>query len=198
MTRYHEALAATAASLQPEDAQAIRIQAGLTATLIQLGRIQEALLSARRELDLRERVHGPDHASTAGVHLTLGKLLDDLERPSDAIPHLAHAVRLWEAELGPAAPPLTEPLRHLGFALLRSGRPDNAVPHFERALALSTSQGASFSTLAELHFGLAQALWPGDRARARAEAARARALLASEDLHRDLQRAIETWIHAHR
>ncbi len=198
LTRYHEALAASTASLQPEDAGAIRIQAGLTATLVQLGRFQEALLSAQHEIDLRERVHGPDHASTAGVHLVLGKLLLDLERPSDAIPHLAHAIRLWEAELGPDAPPLAEPVRHLGFALLHSGRPDSAVPHFERALALCAVHDGSFSTLAELYFGLAQALWPGDRARARAEAARARALLAPEDLHHDLQRAIETWINAHR
>jgi serine/threonine-protein kinase len=78
---------------------------------------------------------------------------------------------LQEKALGPAHPDLADSLLVAGKLLLARGKPAEAVPLFEQALAISSPR-----LRARLQFSLAQALWAvgQDRPRALELATRAR------------------------
>ncbi len=82
-----------------------------------LGRLEEALVSARRSLDLSDR-HGPA-AGEAGIRRLLAGLLAALGRREEAATHLARAAQLLEASRSETA---VEVRRELGL-LTGAARP---------------------------------------------------------------------------
>lgn len=61
------------------------------------GRPQEALGHFERAFALRERVLGPDHPRVAIVRHNLARVLADLKRKDEALPHARAAVRVRQA-----------------------------------------------------------------------------------------------------
>jgi tetratricopeptide (TPR) repeat protein len=63
--------------------------------LSQQDRDDEALPYYLESLAVRQRASGPDSDSAAIQHLNIGRLLLDMQRPAEALPHLARAVELF-------------------------------------------------------------------------------------------------------
>jgi tetratricopeptide (TPR) repeat protein/predicted Ser/Thr protein kinase len=144
---------------------------------------------------------------TRGPRYTFGFLLSNtgetllaLDRLDRAQADFAQALEILETKLGPHHADLAFPLKGLGLTHLRAGRPRDALPPLDRALALTeTAPGADPQERAEIRWALARAL----RAVAR-EPARARALAgaAATDYRglgndwKDRVREIERWLAA--
>ncbi|MEE4109401.1 MAG: tetratricopeptide repeat-containing protein kinase family protein, partial [Halieaceae bacterium] len=62
--------------------------------LSQQGRDEEALPWYLESLEVRKRVFGPESDAVAVQHLNTGRLLLDMQRPGEALPHLTTAVEL--------------------------------------------------------------------------------------------------------
>lgn len=92
----------------------------LAAVFIREGKINEAVSQYEQGVAL-----APD----ASRHFDLGNLLVRLNRPNDAIPHFAEAVRL--------NPALAEAQNNWGFALIGEGRFSEAATHFDEALRIN-------------------------------------------------------------
>jgi tetratricopeptide (TPR) repeat protein len=112
----------------------------------------------------------------------------------------AQALEILEAKLGPQHADLAFPLKGLGLAHLRAGRPRDALPPLERALALNEgAPGADPQERAEIRWALARALRAAGheptRARALAEAAAAGYRGLGTDW-KDRVREIERWLAA--
>jgi hypothetical protein len=101
----------------------------------------------------------------------------------------------WEPHIGHDNPFLAYPLTGMGRALVALGRPKEAIPPLERALALRDPKESDPTDVAETQFGLAQALRD-----AGANARRARSLAtASRDAYRHAgrekeARAVDEWL----
>jgi tetratricopeptide (TPR) repeat protein/predicted Ser/Thr protein kinase len=107
-----------------------------------------------------------------------GETLLALDRLERAQADFAQALEILETKLGPQHADLAFPLKGLGLTDLRAGRPRDALPPLERALALTEgAPGADPQELAEIRWALARALRAvgrePTRARALAEAAAA-------------------------
>ena len=112
-------------------------RANLSATLIEQGRIDEALPHAQAALALEPE--GPDHAL---ARINLGNALLQKGRIDEATGHFRAAVG--------ALPDSADARNNLGFALFRTGRLDEAVAQLEQALKLEPGH-------ANAHYNLAHA-----------------------------------------
>jgi serine/threonine-protein kinase len=63
--------------------------------LSQQGRDEEALPWYLESLEVRKRVFGPESDAVAVQHLNIGRLLLDMQRPDEALPHLRTAAELF-------------------------------------------------------------------------------------------------------
>ncbi len=73
------------------------------------------------------------------MHWNLGRALETLERPEEALPYLREAARLRPAD--------AEPEYHAGLVLLRLGRPAEALPHLERSVELDAKNAEAQNDL---------------------------------------------------
>jgi tetratricopeptide (TPR) repeat protein/tRNA A-37 threonylcarbamoyl transferase component Bud32 len=152
----------------------------LAAVLLERGReagepgkfAEEAERHARRALEIRIRVFGPDHGSIASHHNNLGQALRHQGRFAEAREHFARSLAL-QSNSSPEA--RAKRLTGLGAAEAGAGEREIALGHLEEAATLLDA--SSPSEAAETRFELARVLAaPGsgeDRERARALAARA-------------------------
>lgn len=86
---------------------------------------------ARRSVELRRRLLGSEHVSTAEDEAALAPILHALERDGEARELLRHAIPILERELGPSHPEVASAWHNLGAAL--SGNEAEAA--YRRALA---------------------------------------------------------------
>jgi tetratricopeptide (TPR) repeat protein len=177
--RFEEALPhyLRAVELAP-DARAPHI--GLGDVYFQLGRLEEAAASYRRGVALQ-----PGH--TRG-RANLGITLLRLGHPAEARVELERALALQEgapAPDGPPPPALATAHLALADALLELGQPEQAIPHYRRALAIDPARSRARRRLGVAlvrsgHFAEARPLLARTLARgggsAQEEAALARAL----------------------
>jgi Tfp pilus assembly protein PilF len=129
---YEEAL-----RLKPDDAT---IHYNLGLALMQAGRLPEARVS------LENAVRQPKGRGRADWHAALGNVLLDLNEVPAAAGEFARAL-----EIQPAA---TEARHNLALALVRLGRPAEAIPHYEAVLRQLPGSAQVHHNLA---FALAQA-----------------------------------------
>jgi len=114
--RLHERLAAAAAALDAGEIEAAT--AGYTAVLALAERISDANLLVARAAD-----------GLGDAHRLAG-------RPAEAERLYLRSAALWARLLGENQPRLAVTLHHLGSTCLDQGRPEQAVDHLNRALAI--------------------------------------------------------------
>jgi serine/threonine-protein kinase len=161
--RYERALAMEEKALGPEHADLAEPLSGLGRLAEAVGRYEEARRMHERALALREKALGPEHVSVASSLNQLGSVLTALKRYEEAGRMSARARALQEKALGPRHPELADSLLREGWLLLARGKPVEAVPLLEQALAISAPQ-----LRARIQFSLAQALWAAGQERPRA------------------------------
>ena len=89
---------------------------------------------ARRSVELREELLGPDHPTTAADRAAWGALLEGLGRLEDAERAYAEALAVFEARLGPRSLEAASALTALGGVHHARGALDDAERSYRRAL----------------------------------------------------------------
>jgi serine/threonine-protein kinase len=127
------------------------------------------------------------------IHLAAG-------RPAEARQAFEQQAAFWDEHDGELPADRAAALLGLGRSQLALRRPRDAAPPLERAIALLAEDRRPFlEERAEARFALAQALWPGSRARALALArAAGDELAAGGRPHAARRRAVRAWLAAHR
>ena len=141
-----------------------------------LGRDAEALVLDERAYAIRLAALGPEHPETAQALTNVGiAALSAGDRPR-AHEALTRSIALLERGLGADSFLLAYALKGLGDTLATGGKPGEAVPHYERALAVwqTHARGAHSREVGVLRMALATALGTlgrFDRARTELETA---------------------------
>ncbi|HEU4403906.1 MAG TPA: protein kinase [Polyangiaceae bacterium] len=143
------------------------------------GTTERALACQRDALAEAERSLGADDEVTAELRTQLGALLVDAGHAREALPALRRSLGVLRARRGADDPTLGATYVPLGEALLGLGRGREALAELKRAERLFARLDPGPVDRAGLHFALARALAPTDRARARRLAESARALYGS-------------------
>ncbi|MBX7077833.1 MAG: serine/threonine-protein kinase [Nannocystaceae bacterium] len=94
------------------------------------GQHERALVHHRAQLELLERLHGPDAYPLAGAHNNVCTGLIRLERAAEAIPHCRRAVAIADAVTGESPTLAAELNNTLGGALALTGALDEAEAAF--------------------------------------------------------------------
>ena len=151
-----------------------------TVALNNMGQAQLRLEQPTRALryfqqaqEVCEHVLGPRHGR-CGINLGgLGEAYRRLGRPDAALDCFTRALSIIEAAQGANNPQLVPSLLGVGRVQLARHAAGAAVVALERARAIREADAGDGMELAEVRFALAQALVPGDRARALTLAAQA-------------------------
>jgi tetratricopeptide (TPR) repeat protein/tRNA A-37 threonylcarbamoyl transferase component Bud32 len=159
------------------------------------------ILLRQGALEILSAALGPEHDGLADVHCNLARALALQGQLDAAAEHFTRALTSSERAHGPDAAQLVKPLTGQGLLALLRGRPAEAIPAFERALALGGGLQNPVE-LAELRLGLARALWDTrqDRPRARLLAEQARAGLQEagpSPASADISATLERWLAEH-
>ncbi|MCH8041250.1 MAG: CHAT domain-containing protein [Nitrospinae bacterium] len=104
--------------------------------LYQAGKYTEALVPARRVLELSEEALGPDHPDVAFALNVLGLLYHDLGDYAQAEPLYRRALAIDEKTLSPEHPVVAVSLNNLGLLYDATGGYTQAEPLFHRSLAI--------------------------------------------------------------
>jgi tetratricopeptide (TPR) repeat protein len=165
--------------------------------LTALKRYPEAGQRIQRALTIFDKSHGPDNQATAAARHALGQLYLREGRFADALAEEDKARAALEKVLSPDNVEVSEPLTGMGEAQLGLGHPAAALAALERALVVGVAGNPI--DLATTRFALARALWAsgGDRARARALAAAARATFADNG-NKEASAEVDGWLARHR
>jgi serine/threonine protein kinase/tetratricopeptide (TPR) repeat protein len=170
--------------------------------LAEQGDLEEAVKRGERAIQILEDALGPEHPRTALFLSNHSETLNQLGRFAEARAVSQRALAIFERETEPDGIFVTCALTALGLAYLDDGLTAEAQPFLERAVRNREQHEAGApARLAEVHFGLARALWPSadQRVRARALAEQAReefaAAIATPALSRALG-AVDLWLRA--
>lgn len=171
------------------------------------GDLDHAHSLLERGLAILVATRGPDSAEVSATLDRLGNLAAQAGRLSAAQSYFERALAISERVDGLTHYHTSERLISLGTVLIDQGHPRQALPYLERGLRILEDRRASGAgvypnVLAGARFMVAQALWssPGERARARALATSAGALLdaSSGDLRtRAIVRDLARWLATH-
>jgi tetratricopeptide (TPR) repeat protein len=171
----------------------------LAATLTLAGHHAEALAAANRALEIFHKYNDPDSYGLGFTYSNQGAALNGLGRYAEAEDAFTKALQILSKSVGAAHPETASALHGLGEIRVARGIPVAAVPLFERALEIRRQPHADPTTVAESEFGLARALWDSGRDRAKARVLATAALKTYQGGKRsERQRAVETWLAAHR
>ncbi len=161
-----------------------------------LGDYDRALETYDEVLDLLGESWGADHPDAAFTQINRASVLRRLGHLPEAIEAARESGRILETAYGPDHPMLAYALNAEGVLLLEAGKPRPATRALLRALKIREDNLTDPLELAETRFSLAKALCAaGERARASAEARRARTVFAGQDRARareDLE-SYESW-----
>ncbi len=147
---------------------------------------------------LRRKLLGDSHTDTANTAANIGDVYLNVGQPAKALEYLQLALAGHKASVGASHPRYGAALTIYGLAELKLGRTKAAIASLERGLAVMLAVPVSpRDQLGEAHFGLARALWPDRRARARAlKEARAAVedLTAAGPSYRELLEEAQAWL----
>ncbi|MGQ0508938.1 MAG: protein kinase domain-containing protein [Myxococcaceae bacterium] len=191
---------AEAAILRLGGAPVLEVRLGEAHARMLLAKGLEPQALARREAnaDQAQTALGKDHPLVGEALNAVADSLERMHRSHEAIVVRQRALDTLAAARGELHPSLRDPLFAFGRELLATEQPGRAIRPLERALTLGESSLPA-SSLSELRFLLAQALWSAtqhhDRARRLAELAKEghpRGEGQSEKLGQ-----IDTWLSSH-
>jgi tetratricopeptide (TPR) repeat protein len=174
-------LAIATRALPPESVSFANLYNNRAQALLELGRLDEALVMAKRAEDQGAKVYGATNASACMYGLNTAATLARMGQTREAITEFKRLLAVFEASLLPNHEWTAEALSELGAVEVEAGQAREAIPHLERGLvALEKHQGATMLMRrrhAATAFALARALAStGTRGRRVAELAwRARA-----------------------
>ncbi len=183
-----------------EHPEIARLDNNLAGIHLRLGDYAKALELHRKALELRRKLLGPAHADTANSASNTGDALLNLGRAAEARPFFEEALAGFAASYGETHPSYGAALAYRGVADVRLGKIKPGIAAIERGIAIMVAVAdPQLQHLADARFGLAQALWPRDKDRARAQARQARDhyLNVGPSTVLELARA-DAWIAAHR
>jgi tetratricopeptide (TPR) repeat protein len=135
-----------------------------------LGRLEEAEAELFVSRQILEDKLGRDYAYVGDVLAELGAVRLAQKRLAEAEAFERDAIRILEKNVGEVHPQLVEPLVWLAQCALARGKPKDAVPVAERALAMAPPEQMPYAVLGEARFTLARALWDANQDRPRAVA----------------------------
>ncbi len=158
----------------------------------------EAVPYFERALRIKEATYGPDSPRVGTTLDNLAIALDGQDRYADALPLLQRSLSITQKALGADHPDAAYTMTTMGECYLGLGRRRDAVTVLERATALRKGHDIPAADAAETQLALARALWPQDRARARALAKTAeRAYAAGGDATTHELADARAWLAAH-
>ena len=142
-----------------------------------------------RAIAIYRAAYGNEHPRVAVGLSALAQLQGRLDHYKDALATWQDALKIFEHTLPADHPSVSYALAGIGDALTELGRPTEALPYLDRALAIRLGRHMPPELVAEIHFYFAAALVaaPATRARALEEARTALALYKSagdaDDVH---------------
>ncbi len=184
----------------PEHPEVARIYNNLAGMHTRTGAWDRALELHMKALALRRKLLGELHADTANSASNVGDALLHLGRPAEARPLFEQALAGHRATVGETHPRHGANVANLGIADVGLGRVKPGIAGIERGIAIMVAAAEPPDEhLGDARFALAQALWPRDRARARAQAQQARDHFAAVGLvcARELAQT-QAWLASHR
>jgi tetratricopeptide (TPR) repeat protein len=143
---------------------------------------EEAIVMLRRALEIREKVHGPDHRALAANLHDIGINRLTVHRYGEAEAAYKRAIAIVEKLAGRDSVDVVEPLNDLAWLYLAADREKDAIPIYQRALAIVEESAADDDRLADALEHLAYAYRNAERP-AEAEPLYLRALPIREKLH---------------
>ena len=194
------ALAIFAKALGPEHPAVGQTFHNLGRLYLDMGRLAEAETFLQRSLALRQKVLGPDHPAVAYTLLGLAALRREQRRCEEARTLDRRALAINESKLGPDHPATLETLTGLGLDELACGSHEQARTLLERVLAVQSTRSPSDDVpdgLADLQFGLAQALWSVEPERAVELAGAAEKRFESAPGGSPQLAEVQAWLQAH-
>ena len=203
--RFDEALAAYRRAIAIREGSLGKGQSSLAGLLNNVGIIYlrtqrpgDAVPYLQRALRIKEATYGPDNPRVGTTLDNLAIALDGLDRYDEALPLLQRSLSITEKALGADHLDATYTLTTLGECYLGLGRRHDAVAALQRAIALRKGHDIAAADAAETQLALARALWPQDRARARALAKAAeRAYAAGGEATAHELADTRAWLAAH-
>jgi tetratricopeptide (TPR) repeat protein/predicted Ser/Thr protein kinase len=190
---YTRALTIRERTLGPDHSEVAETLTNLASTQFLLGELDQVEPLFTRALAIKEKALGPDHPGLAETLNNFGYVANKLGRFAEATTLLRRALTINQKERSDKHPAVAMNLRNLGLAELHGGKLATARSLLARALA-----GSSAAQLAELRFGLAQALWLADRTAARELAEQAREGYAGVATKAQQLAEVDAWLSAHR
>jgi tetratricopeptide (TPR) repeat protein len=165
----------------------------------ELGIFAEALAHADRAIAIFTDHGDPNCQALAQAHDARGDVLVALGRYPDAVAAFRRARAILQNNPEDPHPEDPTALHGLGVASLAEGRPDEAIPLLESALAIREAHEIDAGLVAETRFSLARALWEGGRERRRALslAGAARETFVAKD-RGARARAVDGWLATHK
>ncbi len=118
------------------DPAAAAIDVGVGKLLAYDGSLDEALVSHRRALELREATYGPNHPTVASSLAYIGTALCNRGDVDEGVATLRRALAVGEASLGPDHPDVARMCDALGEWLHQRGEYEEALALHQRALAI--------------------------------------------------------------
>jgi serine/threonine-protein kinase len=165
--------------------------------LVEAGRLEEAELHLGQALQYLRKAHSEGHPSTPYVLLELGRSRAAEGRNEDAVAYLERALRHWERDLGAQHAKLGWVWRELGKVHFAVGEDAAAARAFEAAMAVHDPSTSDPRHLADISFGLAQAVVAKQPERALKLARDAR-LVYGKFSHREREAAkLDEWLARH-
>jgi serine/threonine protein kinase/TolA-binding protein len=136
---YREALQIHRAAFGDVDLRVATDRQNLTLALRNLGRYEEALEQCRANIDIVEKILGPNHPDISRALFTLGTTLYHMARYEEAEHVLRRGVAVARANLGDH-PTTATALNNLGLVLMDWHGLDEAEQVYREALRIATAQ----------------------------------------------------------
>ena len=163
--------------------------------LVQLNRFDEAWATQLRANAIIEKAYGPKHPHTGFGLAALAHVQHARGELAAAAALATRAVAILEVDQSDAM--LSSSLLELGDILVDQHRTGEALPYLQRALALREAANTGPTSLAEVHFALATALYRTASNRARGEAQTALTLFTQGSSPPGIAEA-KDWLASHR
>ena len=190
---YLQALAIRERALGPDHSDVADTLTNLASVQFLLGELAAVEPLFARALAIKEKALGPDHPDLAETLNNLGFVATRRGRFTEARALLARALAINQRSHDDRHAAVAMNLRNLALAELGDGGDVQAA----RGLLARAVVGSSPAQLAELRFALARALWPADRAQARALAEQAREGHVSAPARAQQLAEVDAWLQAH-
>jgi serine/threonine protein kinase/tetratricopeptide (TPR) repeat protein len=162
-----------------------------------VGKHERAVEVDRQAAALFRKVVGSEHPWVAIALSNEAESLNALRRYSEARVALQEAVSIWSKQKS-APEVLAYGQTGIGIAFIGEGRPTEAIPPLEQALAVRVASHAPPELAGETRFALARALWsrPAERSRALSLARLARVDYVAVATAKENVAAIDAWLRA--